>query len=200
MSSFVKDLFCSPRPFAPPVTRLSTYDIWHCSSDKSDSNTFTLAIGTHHLEYGFPSTHSTNSVSIALFMFTHLYRLASQSTTTLTTLSASGDWSISPTTFWLCNLGLLVYIFSIVFGRLYTAMHSFSDCVMGVILGVIVWAFYYFVEDWTEAWLIHAGWSGKHSYLGISLMLKICFVFYFCSTIDHYTPISHHGQPTSGTC
>lgn len=22
-SSFVKDLFCSPRPFAPPVTRLS---------------------------------------------------------------------------------------------------------------------------------------------------------------------------------
>ncbi|KAJ3714383.1 hypothetical protein C8R42DRAFT_241427 [Lentinula raphanica] len=56
-SSMVKDLVCSPRPLAP-VTRLT--------------------IGTHHLEYGFPSTHSTNSVSIALFFWGYVHTLFSE--------------------------------------------------------------------------------------------------------------------------
>ncbi|KAK0478779.1 hypothetical protein IW261DRAFT_1564852 [Armillaria novae-zelandiae] len=46
-SSSCKDLFCSPRPFSPPVTRLTLRD--------------------HHLEYGFPSTHTTQSSSIAFY-------------------------------------------------------------------------------------------------------------------------------------
>lgn len=49
LSSAIKDLFCVPRPYSPPVTRLT--------------------VGTHHLEYGFPSTHSTNSISIALYIY-----------------------------------------------------------------------------------------------------------------------------------
>ncbi|THV04795.1 hypothetical protein K435DRAFT_746622 [Dendrothele bispora CBS 962.96] len=110
-SSFVKDLFCSPRPFAPPVTRLT--------------------IGTHHLEYGFPSTHSTNSVSIALLFFGHVYTLA--------TSSDSGPAVISQQTYALSCLVLLWYTFSIVYGRLYTAMHSFIDCLMGVTLGASIW-------------------------------------------------------------
>ncbi|KAK7462727.1 Long-chain base-1-phosphate phosphatase [Stygiomarasmius scandens] len=110
-SSFIKDLLCSPRPFAPPVTRLT--------------------IGTHHLEYGFPSTHSTNSVSIALLFFGHVYTLA--------TPSNSEPAVISPQTYvLLCGL-LVWYTFSIVYGRLYTAMHSFVDCIMGVALGAGIW-------------------------------------------------------------
>ncbi|KAJ7859281.1 hypothetical protein B0H13DRAFT_2672349 [Mycena leptocephala] len=61
-TSVAKDLFCSPRPFAPPVTRMT--------------------IGTHHLEYGMPSTHSANSVSLALFFFAHIHELAFPSTPT----------------------------------------------------------------------------------------------------------------------
>ncbi|RPD55563.1 hypothetical protein L227DRAFT_579534 [Lentinus tigrinus ALCF2SS1-6] len=57
VSSVLKDFCCSPRPFAPPVTRLT--------------------IGSHHLEYGFPPTHSTNSVSIALFFYYLLQRFLS---------------------------------------------------------------------------------------------------------------------------
>ncbi|CAG8795781.1 5378_t:CDS:2, partial [Gigaspora margarita] len=36
-----------------------------------------LCIGSHHLEYGFPSTHTTNAVSIALFFLTHIYSIES---------------------------------------------------------------------------------------------------------------------------
>ncbi|EEB89968.1 hypothetical protein MPER_11885 [Moniliophthora perniciosa FA553] len=110
-SSFFKDLFCSPRPFAPPVTRLT--------------------IGSHHLEYGFPSTHSTNSVSIALFFFSHIYMLA--------TPTPNAEAAISPETYTILVGILLWYAFSIVFGRLYTAMHSFTDCAMGVFLGAGLW-------------------------------------------------------------
>ncbi|KAG5637587.1 hypothetical protein H0H81_004038 [Sphagnurus paluster] len=108
LSSFIKDLICSPRPFAPPVTRLT--------------------IGTHHLEYGFPSTHSTNCVSIALFFFGHVHRLASLD-----------EPVISPQAFTLIAAALSVYTFSIVFGRIYTAMHSFTDCAVGVALGAGIW-------------------------------------------------------------
>ncbi|KIY51066.1 hypothetical protein FISHEDRAFT_13986, partial [Fistulina hepatica ATCC 64428] len=106
LTSFAKDLVCSPRPFAPPVQRLT--------------------IGTHHLEYGFPSTHSTNSVSIALFFYVFVEGLLT-------------DHHISFVTYIALSLLLAVYAVTIVFGRLYTAMHSFTDCVAGVLMGVGIW-------------------------------------------------------------
>ncbi|KAE9407611.1 hypothetical protein BT96DRAFT_809540 [Gymnopus androsaceus JB14] len=110
-SSWMKDFVCSPRPLAPPVTRLT--------------------LGNHHLEYGFPSTHSTNSVSIALFFWGYLH------TSSLSPFSASPSESILP--YFSCSLILFVYAFSIVFGRIYTAMHSFTDCAVGVLLGALIW-------------------------------------------------------------
>ncbi|GLB39364.1 putative acid phosphatase homologues [Lyophyllum shimeji] len=137
-SSFMKDLMCSPRPFAPPVTRLT--------------------IGTHHLEYGFPSTHSTNCVSIALFFFAHAHRLAStpatpsgtvliatnnnstaDSTLPLDAASSLAEPIISAQAFTNIAIVLAIYTFSIVFGRIYTAMHSFTDCAVGVALGAGIW-------------------------------------------------------------
>ncbi|KAH9164556.1 hypothetical protein EDB89DRAFT_1829797, partial [Lactarius sanguifluus] len=55
MSSCLKDLVCSPRPYAPPVVR--------------------LAVGDRHLEYGLPSTHSTDSTSMGLLLGAHVYDL-----------------------------------------------------------------------------------------------------------------------------
>ncbi|KXN85562.1 Dihydrosphingosine 1-phosphate phosphatase YSR3 [Leucoagaricus sp. SymC.cos] len=118
-SSVVKDLLCSPRPFSPPVTRLT--------------------MGSHHLEYGFPSTHSTNSVSIALFLFAHVYDLAYPS-------SLAASPSISPTSFTFLATLLGFYTFSIVFGRLYTAMHSFTDCAAGVLLGTAICPVYFLIS------------------------------------------------------
>ncbi|KAJ7742179.1 sphingosine-1-phosphate phosphatase [Mycena maculata] len=111
ITSVVKDLFCSPRPFAPPVTRLT--------------------IGTHHLEYGMPSTHSTNCVSLALFFFAHIHELAFPLDGTPAALTLPAYTAMTA--------GLAIYATSIVFGRLYTAMHSFSDCAVGVFLGAFLW-------------------------------------------------------------
>ncbi|KAJ7072297.1 sphingosine-1-phosphate phosphatase [Mycena amicta] len=110
LTSVMKDLFCSPRPFAPPVTRLT--------------------IGTHHLEYGMPSTHSTNSVSLALLFFAHLHEGA---------FPVDGAPTVSFPVYLTCTICLGWYVVSIVFGRLYLAMHSFTDCIVGVVVGLYVW-------------------------------------------------------------
>lgn len=89
-------------------------------------------MGSHHLEYGFPSTHSTNSISIALLLFAYVYDLAYPP-------SPSTSPSISSASFIILSIILSIYAFSIVFGRLYTAMHSFTDCLFGVILGTAIW-------------------------------------------------------------
>ncbi|KAI0777323.1 PAP2-domain-containing protein [Trametes elegans] len=130
VTSFMKDLFCCPRPFAPPVTRLT--------------------LGSHHLEYGFPSTHSTNSVSIALFLYTLVQRLH--------TPTDAGDAVISSTTYaWLIAL-LVFYVFSIVYGRLYTAMHSFTDCFAGMAVGASIWAIHIYVGEAVDVWARTSGW------------------------------------------
>ncbi|KAI0687708.1 hypothetical protein BC835DRAFT_1286229 [Cytidiella melzeri] len=149
VTSFVKDSVCSPRPFSPPVTRLT--------------------IGSHHLEYGFPSTHCTNSVSMALYFFTVLRRL--HTTPVTVTLSESvlqnathsiqevlPQMMISQTTYYLGCMILLFYTFSIVYGRLYTGMHSFTDCTIGVLIGVGIWGLFELCGDAVDQWLITAGW------------------------------------------
>lgn len=69
----------------------------------------TLAIGSHHLEYGFPSSHSTNAVSMALFFLGHAYELLRED-------------MIAQQTFGVCIALAIFYILSIVGGRLYTGV------------------------------------------------------------------------------
>ncbi|KAF8509064.1 hypothetical protein BU17DRAFT_56370 [Hysterangium stoloniferum] len=125
-SSFIKDLLCSPRPFSPPVTRLT--------------------ISNHHLEYGFPSTHSTNSISIILYIHTLIYRFY-----------LTGG--ITSTALYTVQIMLAWYVFSIIYGRLYCGMHSFTDCTVGMIVGAAAWAAYWVMEDWLEEWIANTGWS-----------------------------------------
>ncbi|EJT99372.1 acid phosphatase/Vanadium-dependent haloperoxidase [Dacryopinax primogenitus] len=121
-STFVKDSICSPRPYTPPVTRLT--------------------IGTHHLEYGFPSTHSTNSLSVALYIFTLCLSLP--------------PWGLAIT-----SALLSFYIFSIVYGRLYCAMHSFTDCIAGCLIGTLIWSIQWAWQDRIEQFMAIKGPLGK---------------------------------------
>ncbi|KAH9887321.1 PAP2-domain-containing protein [Cubamyces lactineus] len=150
VTSFMKDLFCCPRPYAPPVTRLT--------------------LGSHHLEYGFPSTHSTNSVSIALFIYTVVQRLYTPPASAAASLSASSgalpaaetivqaEAAISATTYKFLIGVLLFYVFSIVYGRLYTAMHSFTDCIAGMFIGAAIWGLHILVGGYVDAWVRTSGW------------------------------------------
>lgn len=117
------------------------------------------AIGTHHLEYGFPSTHSTNSVSMALFIFGQVH-------------SAYSEYSvISSRTYWISCGILALYAMSIVFGRIYTGMHSFTDCGVGVALGAAIWAVYVITSSTMERWLGSGSWIGKAHHYRIALTL-----------------------------
>lgn len=78
--------------------------------------------GSAALEYGFPSTHSTNAVSVALYG--------------LLTLHSTPNVALE------LRIGLqalaAVYTFSIIFGRLYCGMHGFLDVIVGVLLGALL--------------------------------------------------------------
>ena len=76
--------------------------------------------GSAALEYGFPSTHSTNAVSVALYAL-------------LTLRSESSD--LDSTLYLLVQLGLCLYTFSVVLGRIYCGMHGFLDVIAGSLLG-----------------------------------------------------------------
>lgn len=107
------------------------------------------AFSSHNLEYGFPSTHTTNSISIALFLYSYVHRLY------------FSESSISQTSYCVYLAGIIIYAFSIVFGRIYTAMHSFTDCAFGIIMGAVIWVFQHlYLERIVEA-TTHGGLIGK---------------------------------------
>lgn len=127
LSSAIKDLFCVPRPYSPPVTRLT--------------------VGTHHLEYGFPSTHSTNSVSIALYIYLWVRKMRE---------SSPGSTMFDS---WLWEAGLLFYGTSVVYGRIYAGMHSIIDCVAGSALGAAITAVQWAFFDQIEHFVMVNSWT-----------------------------------------
>ena len=103
-SGFLKDLLCIPRPLSPPLNRITL--------SKSAS-----------LEYGFPSTHSTNAASVAVYALFFL---------------DSPDINIDPKLRFALKIASYAYMSSIVLGRLYCGMHGFLDVVIGTALGVVL--------------------------------------------------------------
>ncbi|CAG8736133.1 27529_t:CDS:2, partial [Racocetra persica] len=76
----IQDLLCLPRPISPPIRRLS--------------------VGSHHLEYGFPSTHATNAVSIALYFLTSIYAVESSNVLKFVAVGMIiGSWNFSKSGF-----------------------------------------------------------------------------------------------------
>ncbi len=75
------------------------------------------------LEYGFPSTHSTNAVSVAVYVAVQLRSINSD---------------INPTMKTILDILSYFYATSIILGRLYCGMHGFFDVVVGAILGAVL--------------------------------------------------------------
>lgn len=118
-SGFIKDLLCLPRPLSPPLTRITMS-------------------GSAALEYGFPSTHSTNAVSVALFSVL---------------LLRDPNIPISPTTSKYLQGLAYFYAFSIVLGRLYCGMHGFFDVIWGSILGAVIALGQFYLGPLRDEWL-----------------------------------------------
>lgn len=103
-TGFIKDFYSLPRPLSPPLHRITMS-------------------GSAALEYGFPSTHSANAVSVAVYALLLLRDPAG---------------SLAPTTRLLLEMLSYFYASSIVFGRLYCGMHGFLDVVVGSLMGAAI--------------------------------------------------------------
>ncbi|KAF4584376.1 hypothetical protein GQ602_005749 [Ophiocordyceps camponoti-floridani] len=103
-TGFTKDLLSLPRPLSPPLQRITMS-------------------GSAALEYGFPSTHSANAVSVAVYALLILH---------------SPDNTLSATTKALLEALSYFYAASIVFGRLYCGMHGFLDVIVGSLMGAAI--------------------------------------------------------------
>jgi hypothetical protein len=94
--------------------------------------------GSAALEYGFPSTHSANAVSVAVYAVLMLHR-------------PSNPFSPSTT---LALEGLAYfYALSIVIGRLYCGMHGFVDVIIGSLMGAAISLVEFHHAPRLEAWL-----------------------------------------------
>lgn len=93
-----------PRPLSPPLHRITM-------------------TGYAALEYGFPSTHSANAVSVAAYAILLLRSPEN-------TLSEGVKFALECLSYF--------YAVSIIVGRLYCGMHGFLDVVFGSILGLVI--------------------------------------------------------------
>lgn len=139
-SGAVKDLVCLPRPLSPPLQRITMS-------------------GSAALEYGFPSTHTTNAVSTALFAFLELY-------------SARND--LSMTTYYISCMVCLWYAASIAFGRMYCGMHGFFDVIVGLLLGALITWLWVSQGPTYALWVVSDGWRRPGVAVGV-LALAVRF-------------------------
>jgi hypothetical protein len=108
LTGVLKDMVCLPRPLSPPLARISMS-------------------GSAALEYGFPSSHSANAVSVAFYA---IYTIR--------------QWpdAYHPYVYVGSQALFYFYALSIIFGRLYCGMHGFLDVIVGSTLGAMITAFY----------------------------------------------------------
>lgn len=119
-SGWIKDMLCLPRPLSPPLQRITMS-------------------GSAALEYGFPSTHSTNAISVAIYV---LYMLNGVDPADRTV----GHTAAQVVFYW--------YAISIVLGRLYCGMHGFSDVIIGGGLGALIAAVEIVWGELFQDWII----------------------------------------------
>jgi hypothetical protein len=123
-TGFIKDMVSLPRPLSPPLHRITMS-------------------GSAALEYGFPSTHSANAVSVAVYALFALY---------------SPDCTLQPTTKLALEIISYCYAFSIILGRLYCGMHGFFDVIFGSLLGAAISAIECIYQEPIDAWLYGSKW------------------------------------------
>jgi hypothetical protein len=94
--------------------------------------------GSAALEYGFPSTHSTNAVSVTVYAI-HMLQATADTANPKMHLALQGLFYF--------------YAVSIVFGRLYCGMHGFFDVIIGSLLGWGLAVVQLTYGEWFDHWV-----------------------------------------------
>lgn len=129
LTGILKDLFSLPRPLAPPLRRISMSE-------------------SAALEYGFPSTHSANAVSVAVYVILTLH---------------SPDYHMHQSKRQLIECIAYFYAFSIVFGRLYCGMHGFIDVTVGGAIGAAISIIEHVYGSRSDRFLYQSSWIAPAS-------------------------------------
>lgn len=119
IGDLLKNLFALPRPPLRFLLNSSEYD------DNALDNR----------DFGWPSTHSLNSVAVPFFLIHHYF---------------GGVWlwnSLNPIATMAAHVAGLIWCASISVSRLYLGVHSPADVQGGMILGGILLKLYFFVGD-----------------------------------------------------
>ena len=102
--------------------------------------------GSVALEYGFPSTHSANAVSVAVYCI-------------LSLRAPEAADMFAPSTRIALEALSYFYAVSIIFGRLYCGMHGFIDVIFGSVLGAIITLIEWYGAPAMESHLYNGGWE-----------------------------------------
>ncbi|KAI0428129.1 PAP2 superfamily-domain-containing protein [Xylaria sp. FL1042] len=137
-TGFIKDFFSLPRPLSPPLQRITMS-------------------GSAALEYGFPSTHSANAVSVTVYAILCL---------------RSPDNHFQPDTKLALEALSYFYAVSIVLGRLYCGMHGFVDVIIGSIMGAVITLVEFHYGPPLDLYLQQNGWT----YVFAAVLLIIVLV------------------------
>ncbi|KAI9722004.1 MAG: hypothetical protein M1812_001964 [Candelaria pacifica] len=112
--------------------------------------------GSVALEYGFPSTHATNAVSVATYALTML---------------RSPDSSTNPTTRLILESLAYCYAFSIVLGRIYCGMHGFFDVLIGSALGALLSLIQCVYGDAIDDFMYSSSWTAPMLVASVIIVL-----------------------------
>jgi dihydrosphingosine 1-phosphate phosphatase len=135
-TGFIKDMLSLPRPLSPPLHRITMS-------------------GSAALEYGFPSTHSANAVSVVVYTLFTLY---------------SPECTLQPNTKLALEFISYCYAFSITLGRLYCGMHGFFDVIIGSILGALLSAIECVYGPLLDNYLYQSSWRAP---LAVAIIIII---------------------------
>ncbi|KAI1337660.1 PAP2-domain-containing protein [Xylariaceae sp. FL0016] len=136
-TGFIKDFFSLPRPLSPPLHRITMS-------------------GSAALEYGFPSTHSANAVSVAVYAVLCLH---------------APDNSFHPDTRFALEALSYFYAASIIFGRLYCGMHGFVDVIIGSIMGAAISVIEYYYGPVLDSYLQENSWTAVFTVVLLIIVL-----------------------------
>jgi hypothetical protein len=138
LTGFLKDMVCLPRPLSPPLARISMS-------------------GSAALEYGFPSSHSANAVSVVIYAI-HTIRQSPE--------------EYHPHVWVGLQALFYFYAVSIILGRLYCGMHGFLDVAVGSVLGALITAFYLTFVEWIDSWIF----SGSYTDIFVATMVVLILI------------------------
>lgn len=111
------------------------------------------------LEYGFPSSHSANALSVSVYALLSLNDPATV---------------VDPTLKRGLEILAITYAISIVLGRLYCGMHGFLDVTVGSIIGILISLVQYNYVSAYDEWLLNNGFTSLSILLAIvSALIRV---------------------------